>query len=96
MAENPQYIGSALKVPCMGYGAQRFYPHLLGLAGQPGSVQMDSDRSSDRGLHRADNATHIAHEGCSSHRKELSKKARAKQAPARSHAGLHPDTQASR
>lgn len=48
-----------------------FHPYLPGLAGQQGSVQQGFDRSSDRGLHRAGNATHTPHEGCSSHRKEL-------------------------
>lgn len=77
-----------------GLWARRFHPHLPGLAGQRGSVQLGFDRSSDKGLHTADNATHIPHEGCSSHRKELSKEGTAKQAPARPCAGLHPDMQA--
>lgn len=71
-----------------------FHPHLPSLAVQQGSVQQGFDRSSDRGLHRAGNATHIPREGCSSHRKELNTEDRAKQVPIRPHAGLHPDISA--
>lgn len=47
-------------------------PHLPGLAGPSGKAHWGSGRFSDRGPHRAGNATRTPHAGCSSRRKELS------------------------
>lgn len=73
VAENPVVYPSTMHgVIGLKASTSTFCPYLPGLVGQQGSVQQGFDRSSDRGLHRADNAIHTPREGCSSHRKELS------------------------